>query len=194
MPDYKTFSWDRCLIHRDAPDIGSWPVTSTPERVQANDGTVVFEHTMAGEWPLVNYGDIYVEGCIWTIAPTKDGWRAATWDRLRPGQTKKDMDAEDYQEPYALAFPWVPRVGDVVGYLVSTPARMDERGPYDQRSPIAWVTFGGEMIATEPVTPTTPPTGPPDGEETDVNARLEALENRVDDLVAWAESLAYQED
>jgi hypothetical protein len=50
------------------------------------------------------------------------------------------------------------------------------------------------MIATEPVTPTTPPTDPPDGEETDVNARLEALESRVDDLVAWAESLAYQED
>jgi hypothetical protein len=180
MPDYRQFTWARCTVHRDAQDIGAWPKTSTPTYVFARDGRVVVEHSQAGRWPVVPYENIVVEGAIWTIAPEGDHWRAATWDRLRPGQTTKDLAAGEYQKPYALDLDgWVPKAGDVVGYLVSTPARMDERGPRNERSPVAWVRFGAEdgWMALEGSTDPPPPPPPPP----DLTARVAALE-------AWARS------
>lgn len=188
--DYRTFSWDRCEIHRDAEDIGAWPITSTITEAVVTDDRVRLDHTMAGRWPVVAYEGIVVEGCVWTIAPHGDGWRAATWDRLRPGQTEKTMGRDEYQQGYALNLPgWVPANGDVVGYLVSTPARMDERGPVNERSGIVWVRFGSDAIVGRegaqvppepPIEPTPPPVIDP------------AIETRLAALERWARSLAYR--
>lgn len=186
--DYRAFTWDYCTIHRDAEDIGAWPITAQPLDVKAVNGLVRFNHTKAGRWPEEAYADIKVEGCIWTIAPNAafGNWRAATWDRLRPGQVEKTMTSDHYQLPYALDLAgWVPQTGDIVGYFVSTPARYEERGALRERSAIAWIRYGtSEIVAVEgapappgPVDPTPPPTS---GHTLlSVNARLEAVESWI---------------
>lgn len=177
---YADFRWDACTIHRDAPDLGAWPITSTLTRVATIGDTVVVDHTQAGRWPIVPYEGIVVEGCVWTVAWIDGQWRAATWDRLRPGQTEKTMGADEYQQGYALDTPgwWVPQPGEVVGYLVSTPARGDERGPVNERSGVAWVRYGTDQVVGREDAEG-PPATPPSPDPPPADDALAALEIRV---------------
>jgi hypothetical protein len=56
-------------------------------------------------------------------------WYGATYEWLRPGQTEKGVTADGIGdnikvEPLAS---WQPRPGERVGFMVSTPARDDNR-------------------------------------------------------------------
>lgn len=164
--DPKTFSWRHVTIIRDASDVGSWPMTSTVVSAGIEGDKVVFEHTRTGTWPPVTYGTIQVEGALWVIADTPQGIRAETFDRLRVGQTEKEMNPNDYGAGYALNVPgWNPQRGQIVGLMASTPARNQERGPRNERSQVAFVEFGtGRVVGFEgePYKPPTPPTPVPE--------------------------------
>lgn len=110
-------------------DVSSWPVTSKITDVEIGSSTISIDHTKAGEWPEMKYGDIQVEGNPWVFVNRNGQWYGATYDWLRPGQTEKQVSADDIgenarQEPIAS---WEPQPGELVGFMVSTPARDSSR-------------------------------------------------------------------
>lgn len=110
-------------------DVSSWPATSKITDVDIGSNTITIDHTKSGEWPEMPFGDILVEGNPWVFVNRNGEWYGATYDWLRPGQTEKQVSATDVaensrQEPIAS---WTPQAGELVGFMVSTPARDSSR-------------------------------------------------------------------
>ena len=130
-------------------DVGGWPVTSTITSVRIRDvpaGGICIEHTKADSWPgTQTAGGSNLAGNPWVFARVNGRWHAATYEWLRPGQTCKLAVAGSHAEPSRELGPhikrspldsWVPRSGDAVGFMVSTPARAGPEGPVQERSNI----------------------------------------------------------
>lgn len=139
------FDPNKVVVDRDADSVMSWPKTSKPETVSSDGDEVVFEHSKAGEWPAVSYGDIKVEGVIWWLVQYGGHIHAATFDRLRVGQTRKSMGADEFDKSWVFNVPGleVPK-GTIVGLMVSTPARDgdDWQSTRHERSPVVFVRYG----------------------------------------------------
>jgi hypothetical protein len=110
-------------------NVSSWPVTSKITDVEIGAGTITVDHTKAGRWPTMRFGDIDVEGNPWVFVNRGGQWYGATYDWLRPGQTEKSVSADDIGENIKLEplASWRPQPGERVGFMVSTPARTDGR-------------------------------------------------------------------
>lgn len=192
-----TFSWGNVEVCHGDANPKDWPMTSTPTDVEAREsGQVFFRHTEAGGWPTVATGTWgNIEGSIWYFVQINGCIYAATFDQLRPGQESKDMAPDEYgdgyvtgQGPAANPLPY-----QVVGYMVSTPARSGETGPINERSPVVFIKFGTnqevgrEGAAPPPPTPEPPPTPDPG----DLALRVAVLEMQLDHLTAWARGVNY---
>jgi hypothetical protein len=185
-----TFQWkDVIVASHSAQDIAAWPITSAPHRGEVYTdlrGKVAFGHSKSGRWPSIGYqeppGPVeMMEGSIWTFAKKDGEVYGAEWDRLKVGQTQKDMNPSQYGETYALAIPggFTPVPGQVLGYMVSTPARWDER-TINERSPIVFLKFGTDEIVG--IENTEDPIIPPP----------ETLEERMTRIETWARTLQYK--
>lgn len=110
-------------------DVSSWPVTSKVTDVEIGSSTIAIEHTKAGDWPEMDYSGIKVEGNPWVFVNRNGQWYGATYDWLRPGQTEKQVSASDIGENIKLEplASWQPQPGELVGFMVSTPARDSSR-------------------------------------------------------------------
>lgn len=154
-------------------DIGDWKVTSRITDIRFTDDTLELRHTQAGQWPTSetirasNGGPL--EGNPWVFAVIDGRWYGATYEWLRPGQTKKGIHAGNIG-PHVKRDPlthWRPQVGELVGFAVSTPAR-DSRRTVQERSAIVLAYWGKDGIATPsgpiddpPVVDDPPPVRPP---------------------------------
>ena len=134
--DLRTVIW----LHHD---VSSWSQTSTITRITHGNPPICIEHTKAGAWPAIDDGGTVVEGNPWVFVQISGQWYAATYEWLRPGQTCKSLDAGDMAGHIKVAplDSWRPRSGEVVGFMVSTPARFGPDGPKNERSNVvlfAW--------------------------------------------------------
>ncbi len=110
-------------------NVSSWPVTSKITDVEIGSDTITIEHSKSGHWPAMDYNGIQVEGNAWVLVNRGGQWQAATYEWLRPGQTEKSVTADGISENIksdALK-DWTPQPGELVGFMVSTPARADGR-------------------------------------------------------------------
>jgi hypothetical protein len=110
-------------------NVSQWPVTSKITDVRIGADSIAISHTRSGQWPTLNYNGVAVEGNPWVFVNRGGKWYAATYEWLRPGQTTKNVSARDIGanikvEPLAS---WQPRPGELVGFMVSTPARDGNR-------------------------------------------------------------------
>ena len=124
-------------------NISSWAQTSTITAVSIGSPPINIEHTKAGQWPAITAGGTVVEGNPWIFAKVDGQWQAATYEWLRPGQTEKQISAENIGE-YTKKAPldgWQPKSGETVGLMVSTPARGGPDGPVNERSNVILVTW-----------------------------------------------------
>jgi hypothetical protein len=139
------------VVYVKGPNISGWRQTSTMTSVvQEGDGWLCTYHTMLGVWPATQYfdTDATVEGNQWILAYINGRWYAGAADWYRPGQACKGQDANSmggdnfYNPSEEPLHSWVPRVGENVGYAVSTPARMwPQMATKDERSNVvvqAW--------------------------------------------------------
>lgn len=124
-------------------NVSDWAQTSTITRVNIGSPPIGIEHTKAGQWPSITAGGTVVEGNPWIFANIDGEWIAATYEWLRPGQTEKEISAENIgahiKKPPLDG--WRPKSGDTVGLMVSTPARLGPEGPINERSNVVLVTW-----------------------------------------------------
>lgn len=110
-------------------NVSRWPVTSKITDVRIDADSISISHSKSGQWPALDYNGVAVEGNPWVFVNRGGKWYAATYEWLRPGQTEKRVSARDIGanikvEPLAS---WQPRPGELVGFMVSTPARDGNR-------------------------------------------------------------------
>lgn len=143
-------------------DVSDWDQTSTITDVTirqgpaADQGTVCFPHTKAGQWPPFDNGA--GEGNVWVVGQVNDRWYAACAEWIKPGQTCKRFTAqigppsEDNWGigPHTKKAPlasWSPKSGEWVGWMVSTRARDGKRSlnaqlePVLERSQVFWTRW-----------------------------------------------------
>jgi hypothetical protein len=127
-------------------NVGGWPATSKITDVSISPTEICIEHTMSGRWPTFRGdGGVIAEGNPWVFANVGGRWYAATYEFLRSGQTCKHIErrgewgigAHTKKDPLES---WVPRKGERVGFMVSTPAR-DSTRTSNERSNIVMVTW-----------------------------------------------------
>jgi hypothetical protein len=129
-------------------DVSQWPQTSRITAVSFSATALDIKHTKAGRWPTIDIGTaskpVVIEGNPWVIAFVDGEWHAATYEWLRPGQTKKGITAQNIG-PHIKRAPldrWVPKQGETVFFMISTPARDSRRSDVQERSQMVEVRWG----------------------------------------------------
>ena len=169
--DVSDFSWDK--IQWLDPDISKWAETSriTSVKVTDKDG-ICIDHTKRGKWPVrepKQEGNVRSEGNPWVIVKLNGRYYAGTYEWLRSGQEcklghvggiAKIYDGPDSIGRHVKRPPlqhWIPKGGDVVGFMVSPHARWHTRdAKVRERSNIQWYRLpatdgtGGEMLGSSP--------------------------------------------
>ncbi len=82
-------------------------------------------------------------GNAWVFAQIDGAWYATTWEWLRPGQTSKTTNPLQGGKGYIQHEPvrsWRPQSGELIGLMVSTPARTAER-TINERSNVSLVVW-----------------------------------------------------
>jgi hypothetical protein len=135
---------DLALVDWLDANVSKWPITSKLTDVQIGAGSITLEHTKSGQWPVLQGDGAPVEGNPWIFVNRGGRWYGATYEWLRPGQETKSIDAGNIgphikKEPLAS---WRPEPGELVGFMVSTPARTDER-TVSERSNVVTVRWPG---------------------------------------------------
>lgn len=128
--------------------IAGWSVGSRITKTRQGGGELCIWHEQLGRWPSVPFfGDpgVPVEGNQWVFANINGKWYGGAADWYRPGQACKGVDASSVgrdafdQEPLHS---WVPRPGEVIGLMSTTPARAwPDMRTLDQRTNIVLIRW-----------------------------------------------------
>ena len=124
-------------------NVSGWPKTSTITSTSIGGPPICIHHTKSGSWPGVSSSGTTVAGNPWIFAKVGGQWFGATFEWLRPGQTCKSISATDLG-PHIKRSPlddWVPKSGETIGLMVSTPARAGPEGPINERSNVVLTTW-----------------------------------------------------
>lgn len=119
--DVATVRW----LHADVRD---WTISSevTDVTLPGDGRDLCIFHTQAGKWPVYLDGGVQGEGNPWVFANIGGQWYGATFEWLRPGQQCKPVITRENIGPHTKQPPlssWVPQPGELVGFMMSTPAR-----------------------------------------------------------------------
>jgi hypothetical protein len=113
-------------------NISNWPVTNRLIGVDQDggDGHMCLNHEKRGQWPTSFFEDnplVPVEATQWYFARINGQWYGGAGEWLRPNQICKDgQKSEDIGKDGTWGGPmdtWIPKRGELVGYMISTPAR-----------------------------------------------------------------------
>jgi hypothetical protein len=126
-------------------DVSGWRVSSQITDITITSDEICIYHTKSGRWPSYTQDGVVAEGNPWVLANVGGKWYASTYEYLKVGQTCKHIErrgewgigAHTKREPLES---WVPRKGELVGFMVSTPAR-DSTRTSNERSNIVMVRW-----------------------------------------------------
>ena len=121
-------------------NVSDWPVTSTLGPISVSNTHIDIPYDKAGQWPLYGSGDDAVDGNLWVFVNWEGKWYAATWEWLRPGQTRKFRYAVngDHIKKSPLDR-WSPRSGEILYFMVSGLARFSERNIHERTNIVKFV-------------------------------------------------------
>jgi len=125
----------------DDPTVTKWPITSEITSIYVDGGQTCLDHTMNEKWPVTIFeppdgGPL--EGTHLIFANIGGVWYGGVYDYYRPGQTCKGTNKYQYGPEQIRSEPmgsWVPAKGEIVGFMVSTPAR----GGYNTKNERSYV-------------------------------------------------------
>lgn len=133
-------------------NIGEWPATGTVTSTVAKPGEVCIEHTRLNDWPgTVFFEDpgTLTQGNQWMFAFVDGKWYGGGGRWYRPGQACKATNADDaftgtfYMEGTEPLRSYVPRPGDLIGLMSTTPARFyPQMRTVDERTNVVVVPWG----------------------------------------------------
>lgn len=118
-------------------NIANWPITNTIIEVDQDGspfanpgGYMCINHTKRGLWPTSDFfGDpgTQVESNQWYFAFIGGTWYAGSGENMRPNQICKQGQMSEAIGPDGTwggpMDTWAPRAGELVGYMMTTPAR-----------------------------------------------------------------------
>lgn len=128
----------------------TWPITCDILEIETAGDEIKFPYSKAGQFPVEDpFGDgTKADGCLWAVCKVGDEWVAGTIDWLRPGQIKKTRPANEYGLVWKAGYDNYtgPKSGELIGYFVSTLARMGKTSRVNERSAIIWTKFQSNEI------------------------------------------------
>ncbi len=152
--DLRTVNYQRFV------NLSAWPETNRVLNVDQDggDGHMCVDHAKSNVWPTSNFFNdpaVQVEGNQWYFARINGQWYGGSGEWLRKGQTcKSGQYTENIGPDGTWGGPmdtWRPRVGELVGYLVSTPARdWPNFKTLDERSNVVLVPWRDSRGANAP--------------------------------------------
>lgn len=114
-------------------NVSAWPETNriiAVEQDGGGNGPMCINHTKRGLWPASNFFDdpnVPIEGNQWYLARINGQWYAGSGEWLRVGQICKSGQTSEAIGPDGTwggpMDTWVPKRGEPVGYMLTTPAR-----------------------------------------------------------------------
>jgi hypothetical protein len=135
------------VVYLNSPDVSNWPRTATLTLVEQDgggEGPVCMQYTDPGwpdsDWPFDNVSDFGVYANQWYFARIGGVWYggAGEWiyrgaSSCKAGQGTRTIGPDaGFGEPFRS---WVPKVGELVGFMVSSVARQGPvRRTVDERS------------------------------------------------------------
>lgn len=125
--DLTKVNWQRFV------NITNWPITDTIVAVEqdgAPPGPMCINHTKRGVWPTSDFFNdplVQVESNQWYFANIGGTWYGGSGENMRPNQICKQGQMSEAIGPDGTwggpMDTWAPRAGDLVGYMMTTPAR-----------------------------------------------------------------------
>jgi len=150
--DLRTVNYQRFV------NISSWPVTNQITSVDQDggDGHMCVGHAKSGLWPTSDFFNdpaVQVEGNQWYFARINGQWYGGSGEWLRKGQTcKSGQFTENIGPDGTWGGPmdtWRPKVGELVGYVVTTPARdYPNFKTLDERSQVVIMPWRDSRVAS----------------------------------------------
>lgn len=114
-------------------NVTNWPITDTVRAVEQDGnepGPMCIDHSKRGIWPTTDFfedPETQVESNQWYIANIGGIWYAGSGENMRPNQICKQGQTSEAIGPDGTwggpMDTWRPRAGELVGYMVTTPAR-----------------------------------------------------------------------
>jgi hypothetical protein len=126
-------------------NVSSWPVTDRILSVDQDggDGHICIDHEKRGIWPAVAFVEpgAEIEANQWYFARINGQWYGGAGEWVRPGQICKTGQMSSSIGPDGTwggpMDTWVPKPGELVGYMMTTPARnWPDISTLDERSNI----------------------------------------------------------
>ena len=123
-------------------NVSSWKRTATL-KVSVSGSSIDLNYSKATVWPAKKAVGVVVNANPWIFVQRNGTWYAATWEWLRPGQTKKARRsvAGDHIKRSPLQN-FSPRGGETYGFMVSGLARDSTRN-VKERSEIVMMQWPG---------------------------------------------------
>ena len=125
----------------------TWAITSTMIAVSydAPHEALCLEHTAQGKWPRLDFmGDPangYVEASQIIMANIGGQWYAGAADWLRPGAACAHVPSNIGPAKFPSEPPlsgWIPRPGEWVGFMVTTPSRLGQQGTAERTNVVLY--------------------------------------------------------
>ena len=151
---------DAIIASNSAQGIADFPETSRIVSVEITEQEICIEHTKRGLWEkwYSPTAESLVEGSVWIFAEIDGALHGGTYESKRPNQRCKALTPEKYGGTVATRLSghikqgplrnWVPKAGETVWFVESTPARNrderiypGERGRSDMFE-MTWPDFG----------------------------------------------------
>jgi hypothetical protein len=138
-------------------DVSSWPITNRIISVDQDggDGHICIDHEKSGVWPAVAFVDpgAEIEANQWYFARINGQWYAGAGEWVRPGQIcKTGQTSGEIGKDGTWGGPmdtWIPKRGELVGYMMTTPARnWPDMRTLDERSNIVVLPWRVNGIST----------------------------------------------
>lgn len=145
----KTLDIRTAKIEVGPANVANWEETGKITSAYFANGQLCIFHTRLGVWPATLFASdgTLLEGNQWVFAKLGDVWYGGAADWYKPGQACKDVDegmGHDafYLNPSTPLKNWVPRSGETIGVMSSTPARMWPMfQTYDERTDVVMIKW-----------------------------------------------------
>lgn len=125
-------------------NIGAWPDTARIQGIEVTNENICYDFTSNQVWPEIEaFGNLKTTGNYWVIAYINNTWLASTYEWILPSLRCEEDNAHTIgagtkQVPFTS---WVPKSGELVGFMVSSVIRMGHSNGVQERSPIFWMRW-----------------------------------------------------
>jgi hypothetical protein len=125
-------------------NIVNWPETAQIKSIEVTNETLCYDFSTNQVWPEIDPFNVWkTTGNYWVIAYINNTWLASTYEWILPALRCEEDNAHTIgagtkQVPFTN---WVPKSGELVGFMVSSVTRMGHSNGVQERSPIYWMRW-----------------------------------------------------